>query len=490
MKKQSIKISFSLVSKILYFILILSLIPVFVLSTYNHACYDDFGFSINTREAWVEHGTFFSVLSAAIQNTITIRNTWEGTYSTSFLSALQPGLFNNNAYWITTVLLLGTLLISFWYFSTTINKLIDSQNKAFRLILFSLLAFIAIQFVPSANEAFFWYNGGVAYTFFWAIGLIHVSLILKLIFYKNHLSIIKIILLFLSSIILGGSKYSTALFFLLVDCSLLLFAFLLKKKNCKLILSFSTLTLLGFLIFSAIAPGNMVRAESLHSSNISLFSAIAQSIFFGSALFSSWFTLPVLILFCFSIYLGKYIIQNSKIIFFHPLIIFPLSFILFCSQLSPTIFTGNYLGDGRVLNTYYYTYLVFIIVIGLSIGCKLIPIKHSETKIPLATFLTFMLILIVGIIGYQPKEAQSYGPQHTLSGSALRSLVNGQAQEFSNHMQTREENLVSNKDTTVFLTPFYNVPKLFMDDSLTNSNINYVLHLYADYYNVQNVQLK
>ena len=37
--------------------LLLSLMPLYALSAYNHACYDDFGFSILTHDAWRETGS-------------------------------------------------------------------------------------------------------------------------------------------------------------------------------------------------------------------------------------------------------------------------------------------------------------------------------------------------------------------------------------------------------------------------------------------------
>ena len=96
--------------------LLLSLMPLYALSAYNHACYDDFGFSIRTHDTWRETGSFLETVRAAVQNTVSIRDTWEGTYTTSFLSALQPALFGEDLYWVTTALLLTFLLFAVWFF--------------------------------------------------------------------------------------------------------------------------------------------------------------------------------------------------------------------------------------------------------------------------------------------------------------------------------------------------------------------------------------
>ena len=60
-------------------VLLVSLMPLYVLSFYNHACYDDFGFSLLTHDRWMETGSLLATVDAAWDNTVGIRTTWEGT---------------------------------------------------------------------------------------------------------------------------------------------------------------------------------------------------------------------------------------------------------------------------------------------------------------------------------------------------------------------------------------------------------------------------
>ena len=96
--------------------LLLSLLPLYALSFYNHACYDDFGFSILTHDAWRDSGSWLQTIRAAVQNTVGIRQTWEGTYATSFISALQPAVSGEHLYWLTTLILLTVFLCSLHFF--------------------------------------------------------------------------------------------------------------------------------------------------------------------------------------------------------------------------------------------------------------------------------------------------------------------------------------------------------------------------------------
>ena len=68
-------------------LLLASILPLYALSFYNHACYDDFGFSLHTHAAWQNGDGLAGVLHAAWQNTVGIRQTWEGTYTSSLISA-------------------------------------------------------------------------------------------------------------------------------------------------------------------------------------------------------------------------------------------------------------------------------------------------------------------------------------------------------------------------------------------------------------------
>ena len=51
-------------------------------------------------------------------------------------------------------------------------------------------------------------------------------------------------------------------------------------------------------------------------------------------------------------------LKQSRLSFRYPLLVTAVGICLFCSQLSPTLVVGNYLGDGRTVNTYYFCYVL------------------------------------------------------------------------------------------------------------------------------------
>ena len=157
-----------------------SLYPLFHIALYNHPFYDDLGYSLLTHPAWRETGSVFSVVAAAWRNTVGIRQTWQGWYTAAFISAMQPGVFGEGLYPAATFLLLGAFLLALGFFLwQIIGKLFRAGRPSF-WICFSGLAFLMVQFVPNAAEAFFWFNSGAIYTLMYALSLVAAGLWIRL----------------------------------------------------------------------------------------------------------------------------------------------------------------------------------------------------------------------------------------------------------------------------------------------------------------------
>ena len=69
---------------IIIILLILSIIPLCIISHYNHPSTDDYGYAMLTRDVWRETGSIFALLKAAIHTSINFYNSWQGLYSAAF----------------------------------------------------------------------------------------------------------------------------------------------------------------------------------------------------------------------------------------------------------------------------------------------------------------------------------------------------------------------------------------------------------------------
>lgn len=479
--------------------LLISLTPLYIISFYNHACYDDLGFSLLTRDAWLDTGSFISTVEAAVRNTTGIRQTWEGTYATSFISALQPALFGEGLYWLTTVILLSFFLISLWIFMRRVLvRLLGADKQAFWMA-YCCVAFVLIQFVPDISEAFFWFNGGVAYTLLWSVMLLRFSAWLGYLDEKRRgIKLARYALLLLLTLIVGGGKYSTLLLACLADALFVVEGFIRKRKE-RLPELIAALLLFACFIFSALAPGNEVRSATL-GARLSAPMAVLQAVYFGLSLMGSWFSLPLFVAWALVGWQLAEALRGSPFRFNHPIWITALCVCLFCAQLAPTLYTGNYLGDGRARDTYFYTFVLMSCALALywegwyirrAVRNPSLPAigTGARSGLRLGALLAAVALLIVGIVSYHPEGSQSYGPQNTASGSAFRSLINGEAARYDEAMDARDAEMNDADKQDAVLTPVIEVPDAFMGDALTGDSLDYVLSLYADYYNKQSVVL-
>ncbi|MEG2206739.1 MAG: hypothetical protein RR065_01420 [Clostridia bacterium] len=480
--------------------LLVSLMPLYAIAFYNHACYDDFGFSILTHAAWRDSGSFGKTLAAAMRNTVGIRDTWEGTYFTSFLSALQPAVFGEGQYWITTVILLSFFLFSLWFFLwQALARGLRVERSTFWMA-FACIAFVMVQFVPDMSEAFFWFNGGVAYTLLWSLMLLRLGVWMA--FERASRPAGKAAcyaLLALLTVLVGGGKYSTLLLACLIDALLVAYAFVKKRRERWAELAL-WLLLLGCFLFSALAPGNQVRAATLHG-GMSAPKAVLQAFYFGFALMGHWFSLPLLVVWAVVAWQLAEALHGTALRFNHPLWVTAVCLCLFCSQLAPTLYTGNYIGDGRVVNGYFYTYVLMTCGLVLYWTGWYKRLSAARTGLPalpssarggmrLSALCAAIALLLIGFICYHPEGVQSYGPQHMASGSAVRSLASGEAARYDQAMDERDAAMNDPSQPQVALRPVEEIPAAFMGDSLNSDMLDYVLNLYAEYYQKQTVTIE
>ena len=493
------RISSRLLCLMLTALLLISLVPLYALSFFNHACYDDFGFSIRTHAAVQAGGGFAGAVAAAFENTVIIRNTWEGTYTTSFISALQPAIFGEGNYWITTAILLTFFLFALWCFLRESIRFRMGASATAYWLLFACAAFVMIQFVPDLSEAFFWFNGGVAYTLMWSLMLVRLSVWLRIERAGNKAGqIFWSVMLVLLTLLMGGSKYSTLLFALLADVLLLVYAFH-GKRPLRFVQLICTALMAGLMLFSAVAPGNAVRAATL-SGGMNPVMAVAQAMFFGVSLMGHWFSLPLVAVWALAVWQLSGALKQSRLSFRYPLLVTAVGICLFCSQLSPTLVVGNYLGDGRTVNTYYFCYV--LLSTGLVLYWAGWLMRKSESgelswlrcpnadSLRAGVVLALAVLLVMGCICYHPDDSLSYGPQNMASGSALRSLASGEAAAYHEAMRQRDQEMNDPAITDAVLRPVTTIPAAFMGDAPVDSMGDYVQSLYAEYYLKNSVSIE
>lgn len=274
----------------------LSLAPLAAISLYNHPCSDDYNYGLYVSQAVGAGGSLWDVLSAAAREVRETYFDWQGTFSAVFLMALQPAAFGERFYMVTPYLMVGSLLFSTFFFLKEVFVRRLSMSRPAWVTVSCALGFFMVHFSPNAFEGFFWYNGSVFYTFFFAWFLCALTFVLKFLRASSPgRAAACAVAAGVFSFFLGGGNYPTAL----LGCVLLLgsFAWCLWKRRP---LAQKAGTLCFFLLegaafaISILAPGNSVR-QSYFESRPGAVKSIVLALASGVRYSGEWLTLPLLL---------------------------------------------------------------------------------------------------------------------------------------------------------------------------------------------------
>ncbi len=452
-------------------LLLAGVLPLYAISFYNHPYYDDYNFSQGVHAVWAETHSLPQALSAAFAGAQNVRATWQGTYTGTLLTNLQPGVFSESLYWLTTFVLLTAFLLCFGYFYKTVFRTVLGAGRAETVCVVCLALFLTTQLLPGADEAFFWFNGGVGNTFVYSLLALSLALMIRLATARRGAPWLTLAL-FLLVTLLGGGSYGGGLFGLLIFLIVCVFAFV-QKNRYRFVYVGLTAWFLACFAYSMVAPGNDVRAAMI-GAHPSAVRAVLQSLYYGVALIGSSFTLPVAAVgLAFAPLLWK-LAGESRFAFKHPLIVLLAGACLFCVQLTPPIYSGVFLGGDRIRDTYYYSFVSMFLLYETYLLGFLARRREKLGKPAFAPAPAALRVLLVvsaclfalGILGFKQSGETLYGPMNLAGGSAALSVVSGEAAAYDRQMTAREALLNDASQPVVTLAPLTAVPNVFMDDLL------------------------
>lgn len=485
-----------LIALLLLLTLALSLIHPLWASFYNRPYSDDYSFGVHTHKAWQQTGSLFKVLTAAAHTAVDFFYNWQGTFSAIFAFSLQPGIFSEQAYFVSTFLLIFSLLFAIFYFlhALLIKRL--SSTRFEWLVVSSLVSLYAIQFPPYAAEAFYWYNGGIYYTFFFAVHLVLLGKLLK-VREINSLpgKILSAILIVLLSTLVSGSNFLTALLAVLTGLCLCAVAVLRKEKNSWMI-SLSLLVLLAGLMISATAPGNAYRQLALLNIGrepLPIFATILESFREGFRYARLWMRGE---LFCMLMLLSPVLLRiaaRTAFRFRFPLLVVLFAFCLFCAQMAPVVMT-RVLGQPSHMNILYDSYLLLVLgawfyVLGWGrrvflkrvFPSALFLRPNTKPALRILSIAAAILLLVSGIHQILSRD--------WLSKAALRAMNDQGARHFAVLRDERQRMLEDPTKKDVVVPGIWPKPDIFLQADLQDRDwwINQVV---ATYYGKDHIWLE
>lgn len=376
---------------------------------------------------------------------------------------LAPNAFSNTAYHLVTFVILLLLCGGIFYLLCPLFRRFLPGTCGEWITVSSILSFLCIQTVEFQCDSFYWYNGSMYYTGFFAVTLFFFGTLFR---YLDNGKRILLLPLLLFAVFLGGGNYVSLLPCMLLSVTITLLLLLQKNKKAYICGITSVVLLLSFAV-SAMAPGNHVRQSGMWK--IPAWKAIAkcllQGIRYTLAWTGLWWVLAALLLL--PVFLR--ILQKKNGAFFsHPILFTGYAYGLFCSMSCPLFYTMNSTGPGRAVAIVYYMFLlisftVFFYWIGfvlLKMQARPNPPERIEVsgKLNTARYLA-MAVLLFSILctGLW---------QETSAMKAIRVLTDGEAAAYAAEYEDRLLLLNDPEVTDVVLTPFIHQPALIYTGDL------------------------
>ena len=412
---------------------------------------------------WQQTGSIIQTLDAACAGVADSYQIWQGTYSALFLMYLAPNVFSNTAYHLVTFVILLLLCGGIFYLLCPLFRRFLPGTCGEWITVSSILSFLCIQTVEFQCDSFYWYNGSMYYTGFFAVTLFFLGTLFR---YLDNGKRILLLPLLLFAVFLGGGNYVSLLPCMLLSVTITLLLLLQKNKKAYICGITSVVLLLSFAV-SAIAPGNHVRQSGMWK--IPAWKAIAkcllQGIRYTLAWTGLWWVLAALLLL--PVFLR--ILQKKNGAFFsHPILFTGYAYGLFCSMSCPLFYTMNSTGPGRAVAIVYYMFLlisftVFFYWIGFVL-LKMQARPNPPERIEVSGKLNTSRYLAMAVLLFSILCTGLW--QETSAMKAIRVLTDGEAAAYAAEYEDRLLLLNDPKVTDVVLTPFTHQPALIYTGDL------------------------
>lgn len=352
-------------------IFVITLLPLIVVSFYNHMYCDDYEYTQSAMAIASADGMLFPKLGQLLVNAISSTQemwyTWSGCYTSYFFCALSPCVFGDKYVPLNIFILLGSFIVAnlLAFRLIVIETLKLTSKKAWVVCLSSL--FISIQFVPSTAEAYYWYNGAFYNIVGYSMGILLFAILIKLVMNRDK---VRLSLYFVSGFLLAfffaGTNYSSILLYMVLYFFMIIYI-VVKRKVIEKRRWMSSILIIacfyGGCILSLIAPGNTLRqvqVNQLINERVPAVKAVVLSIVnVGSFIKENTSILMILVV----ILTLPFVFSCAKEIdieYKYPAFVVMLSYILMAVTFTPTMYAINSLGPWRTHNVYFFFYVLFL----------------------------------------------------------------------------------------------------------------------------------
>ena len=481
--------------------LLACLVPLLLISPYNHSYADDWHYAVPVHQALEAGGGLFGALWAALVQVGNTFISWQGTYSAIFLMALEPGVFGEQFYAISGPLVLALLIWGNCYLARVLLGEFSGLPTPGWLSVAALVTCVELCVMVSPVEGVFWYNSALYYTGYQAIAQILAAQILRLAAYPDSRRGRVVGATLLAAFVAGGN-FVTA--FACIEAALLACVWLWatgRRAQLRRIALPVGVLVLGTAV-SMLAPGNAVRQETQFSQDgAGVVGTITGAFVYAGKDAMAWLGNPYALLGLGCLVLLAVAVARQNHLSYRKLwfAIF-VSGEVFVSSYTPTLWSMGNEGPGRVENVrmellvvlvaLLVFWLVGLVVRGfertdVSTRGPLVPVLSPWLRGGACACMLLACLLGAGLASYAAQsKAQA---DKVMPVSAAFSLKDGSAIEYDAQVHRRLDFLSTTPELDVEVAFYTAGPKvLFMGDVRDNMD-NYINYRLAQWYHKDSI---
>ena len=447
------RISFTtLLAIVLSCVFALSMIPLFATARYDAPDSDDLLYGQDVQAAFAESGApgaLFSVAAEVMQHHRAVNH---GRFAASYLGAVFLGAAGLAHYFIVPGIMLIALVAATLFFTyVLLCRVLDVKKNAWLALSMMLLLF-CVQLMPSPAEGLFWFTGALIYTLYYALALTLAAWLLLL--YRaagRGARTLFGLMAVLTAFLVSGLGFTLMI---AIDALLAGYLVLVATRGRRALLPWSAVIFIVFTagcVYQLMAPGITVRAgweQALYGYQpMGVAQAIAASFVYAACMLLNRLDGGMLLFIALTCVLCAGALKRSAFRFRLPGLVLALSFCLYATLFTASLYATSSMGPYRQWNVMYFVQFFFW---GINAAyCTGWCIRRVQTEPGFeprwsglkagANRLAAHRVALLSAVGALMLSAVLVrGVYNAASVAALRELVNGSAQQ---RYETRMEEI-------------------------------------------------
>lgn len=321
---------------------------------------------------------------------------WGGNYTAYFFNHMQIFVLNEDYYQFEILALVLMIVSGFFYFNETLLRKFTELSKERRIIVNSLFTMLALQFVPSPYEAYYWFVGSFYNTCGMLFGLTAVAIMLT---FDKKLTWYKPILAFLFLFLAGGCNYSAFLAQLL--CMVLFVPDYCKnkehKRSAKITVVILNILWIACEMFSILSPGNAARAA--YSEGMGAVKAIMYSLVYGADFIIQNINFAIVLFLVMLAGITASSLKKMNFRFRNPILAAVVAFGIFSSTFTPMLYAQGEKGQPRTHDIIFFCMLYMLSFVTVYVtGWYVKKEGHKEFTFHTNFVKSFVPIMVIFIL--------------------------------------------------------------------------------------------